>query len=344
MTTGMKTFIGIIIVLVVLLIGVHIFLKNKTASSLPVSSSQPAQSGHTPVPIVYGATKLNLVVGSLTRQYVLYIPKSYTGSTAVPLVLGFHGGRGTAEEFMQQTSIPALAEKSGFIAVFPEGWRPFENLPANSTWNAQTWNEGSGNYPSGKANIDDVGFTKQLISTLESQYNIDPNRVYAEGFSNGAAMVLRLGVQLSNTLAAIAVASPAYLYVQNPQPSRPVPFVYSQGTADPINLFDGGHITSNGINEYRTSVDATVARMAQMDGCSAASTTVPYVPTVTLTTFSGCPTGMAVNYYIIQGMGHAWPGGLSFSPESSVGPGSTAINDTQVFWNFMSQYTLGNTF
>jgi polyhydroxybutyrate depolymerase len=153
-------------------------------------------------------------------------------------------------------------------------------------------------------------------------------------------MTLRLGVELSNTLAAIAVASPAYLYVQNPKPARPVPFAYSQGTTDPINLFEGGHITSNGIDENRTSVDATVARLSQMDGCSGASTTVPYAPTVTLTTYAGCPTGMEVNYYTIQGMGHAWPGGISYSSLSAVGPGSNAMSDTEVFWDFFAKHPL----
>ena len=293
-----------------------------------------------PASIPYGETTHTIQVGGLARSYVLYVPKSYAGTAAVPLVLAFHGGGGTAENFAAQISLTALADRAGFIAVLPEGWRPDEQAPARFAGNPQTWNDGSGNYPSGKARIDDVGFVRALIAQVTTSFAIDRHRIYAEGFSNGGALVLRLGVELAGTMAAIAVDAPAGLYLRDPRPARPVPFVYVQGTADPINKYEGGHITALGIDEERPPVDTAVARLARMNGCAGAPAAAPYAPGVTKTTFAGCPTGMDVAYYVVSGMGHAWPGGRSALPSAVVGNGSDAMNATQVFWEFLSTHRL----
>jgi polyhydroxybutyrate depolymerase len=62
------------------------------------------------------------------------------------------------------------------------------------------WNDGRSTV---NPNVDDVGFIRQLISSLKSQLPIHVARIHATGFSNG------LACELSDILTAIAtVAGP----------------------------------------------------------------------------------------------------------------------------------------
>ena len=53
-------------------------------------------------------------------------------------------------------------------------------------------------------NIDDVGFISALIDLMIKDYNMDPNRVYMTGISNGAIMSYRLACEIPHKIAAIA--------------------------------------------------------------------------------------------------------------------------------------------
>src|SRR3972149_6035846 len=84
-----------------------------------------------------------------------------------------------------------------------------------------------------KNNVDDVGFVRALIDELATLINIDPGRVYATGFSNGAIMVYRLACELSDRIAAIGpVAATQILDDQEAcHPGRSVPGLHFTGTA-----------------------------------------------------------------------------------------------------------------
>ena len=61
-----------------------------------------------------------LVQDYLNREYVLYVSNSYNGSSAVPLMLNFHGFGGRASNYMQEANIRSLAESDTFILVYPQ--------------------------------------------------------------------------------------------------------------------------------------------------------------------------------------------------------------------------------
>lgn len=327
------------ITVVILLIGIAAAIGLRTlrdgrdAEVPPRSSSDTAMTAQHAGTIAYGETAVTLAVGSISREYVLYVPQSYTGEAGVPLVIGYHGGGGTANGFMAQTKLPEAAERYGFIVAFPEGYRARQDQPANFSRNPQAWNDGSGKYAAGKMNIDDVAFTRALIADVSGAYRIDSRRIYATGFSMGGSMVLRLGIELSDTLAAIAVASTGGFRSPSTTPSRSVPFAYTQGDSDPdfVNTIQG---------VQKESPEVTVERFAVANGCGTASAVVPYVPTVTKTTYAGCPAGMEAIYYLIERMGHAWPGGEGSAPKRLVGETSYAMNATEVFWKFFETHPL----
>jgi polyhydroxybutyrate depolymerase len=55
------------------------------------------------------------------RTYYLYTPKSYNQNRPMPLVLVFHGSNGTGHSIADVTRFNDLAEKKGFIVVYPDG-------------------------------------------------------------------------------------------------------------------------------------------------------------------------------------------------------------------------------
>ena len=56
---------------------------------------------------------------SRDRDYSVFIPDSFTGQSAVPMVMVLHGCQQTNENMIRETAFTELAERDGFIAVFP---------------------------------------------------------------------------------------------------------------------------------------------------------------------------------------------------------------------------------
>ena len=80
-----------------------------------------------------------------------------------------------------------------------------------------------------------------MLDTREAAYNIDPARIYVNGFSNGGGMALELGCMLTGRIAAVGIVPPALLLPWSLcADSRPVPMITFYGTADPLAPFNGG--------------------------------------------------------------------------------------------------------
>ncbi len=181
-----------------------------------------------------GDHALALTVGSLERHYTVHVPPNYDGRRPVPVVIMLHGGGGTARGAIYQTGWSAKADEAGFLAVFPEATAPDPSRPARFAGNAQTWNDSSGRWHSGRRNVDDVGFLNALMDDLGARFSVDPRRIYATGFSNGASMAFRAGAELSRRVAAIGPVS-GYFWLREAKLERPVPLIFIIGSDDPLN-------------------------------------------------------------------------------------------------------------
>ncbi len=155
--------------------------------------------------------KSRLVFDGVRRDYVLHIPPGYDPARSAPLVIALHGCAG---DFSYQIRVSGLSEKSdrqGFLLVCPNGTGRFGRF-------LLTWNAGSCCGWSLARGVDDVGFIDALIDHLGEQLNIDPRRIYATGFSNGAMLAYQLACRLSQRIAAIAPVGGS-MSGQEPQPS-----------------------------------------------------------------------------------------------------------------------------
>lgn len=169
--------------------------------------------------------------GGLTRTFLLHVPSSYRPGEAAPLVVALHGGTGTGLGMELISGLSAISDRAGFIVVYPDGV-------------GRSWNDGRDlqSFQAMRDNIDDVGFIAALIDSLSEQHSIDRSRVYATGISNGGHMSHRLGVELSDRIAAIApVAASMPLSVSKQAPPvKPVSVIQFFGTEDRHNYWTGG--------------------------------------------------------------------------------------------------------
>ena len=185
-----------------------------------------------------------IVHDSMNREYLLYIPDSYDETSAVPLMLVFHGFSGSASEFINIGSdggsdMRSLAESDTFILVYPQGGC----LNGGSHWNPCP--VGGDN----KSTSDDLGFVESIISEVSSQYKVNLERIYAAGYSNGGMMAYGLANYKSDLVAAVASVSGVMLECIG-STSHPMPVLHLHGTSDGVLPYNG--------NGYWSSVQSTL--------------------------------------------------------------------------------------
>jgi polyhydroxybutyrate depolymerase len=272
-----------------------------------------------------------LMHDGIARSYVVRVPGGLTRHDgAVPLVLVLHGGGGNAGYAESMTGFTAKAEKEGFIVVYPEGTGQFRKRRL-------TWNAGHCCGPAMDWRVDDVGFIGALIDRLLVDYPVDPRRIYATGMSNGGMMTHRLGIELSDRLAAIAPVV-ATLFGDERPPPHPVSALMINGLLDTSVPSEGGPPGGR----FPSAWDGTptipaleqAAFWAEADGCSGEPDRTDQGPY--LVTRYQCPAGRAVALYLMKDSGHAWPGGQKGSRRGDE-PGS-ALNATDLIWAFFKAH------
>ena len=251
----------------------------------------------------------------LTREYSIYVPASYDGTTSFPLLFNLHGGGGTNSDWQAASDMRSIADTADFILAYPQA------RPDPSDGNSFNW------IPKVPGTFDDVPFFSSLIDTIASNYQIDQNRIYACGYSLGGDMTFELGCKLNNRIAAIAPV--ARTMQANPNsfcsPVHPTGVLTILGTDDLVSPYNG--IVFGGI-EYYISAAATHSYWATHNNCNATatmSTVSPSVERYTWSTASGCAY---VEELKVIGGGHDWPGSF----------GNMTIDANTEIWQFVSRY------
>ena len=179
-----------------------------------------------------GLSDRRVSVGADIRDYVLYVPETYSHNVETPVMLNFHGGSGDANGHLFIADMRSLADAENFILVYPEG-SPLES--GESHWNPLP--PGA----EGKSDANDFGFVEAILDDLEANYRIDSRRVYATGYSNGAGMSYGLACYLSDRIAAIApVSGSMYNQMQsNCEANHPTAVAIFNGTEDFARPYEG---------------------------------------------------------------------------------------------------------
>ncbi|MGQ0511486.1 MAG: alpha/beta hydrolase family esterase [Betaproteobacteria bacterium] len=290
-----------------------------------------------PVP---GEQRHTIRVTGLDRHYTIHVPANAEAKSPLPVVVMLHGGGGTGKGAARETGWAEKADEAGFLAVFPDAMPSDPSRPSQFRLNPQLWNDGSDRFYRGQKAPDDVAFLEAMLDDLAARHRVDPRQIYVTGFSNGASMSFRVGVALAHRIAAIAPVAGA-LWLEPPALKHPVPMLYITGTADPLNIIEGGipKLVNGAYDPVRAKAKPPVRDSI---GKWARALGVPVTPSST-TDLDGVRTeihgaGAEVVYVAIEGLGHHWPGGRSLLPESMVGTWSGKVRATDLVWDFFVKH------
>lgn len=274
----------------------------------------------------------------IMRKALIHLPPHRKTEEKYPLVIALHGGGGNGKRMVSLTlgKLNNLADKEGFIVVYPYGI-------------GKNWNDGRENMPqrykSHNRKTDDVGFISALIDSLIRKFSVDKNMVYVMGMSNGAMMAYRLAAELGGKIAAAAPVCgniPADLLST---PKCPVAMLIINGTEDPLVPFDGGDIQ---IGNKKYGKLLSTARSVEIwtknnqvsfkeekflpdndpgDGCQ-----------VKETLYASSESSIEVIVLTIRGGGHTWPGGKQYLPERFIGKTCRDFNACEYIWLFFRKH------
>lgn len=250
------------------------------------------------------------------RDYRLYVPEAYDGSEPWPLVFNLHGY--TSNAFQQQiySQMDVVADTGHFLVCYPNG---VDN----------SWNVGFGGL-----NTDDVGFINALLDTLAASFQIDSDRVYSCGMSNGGFMSYKLACELTHRFTAVASVTGSMVPAEASacSPSSPLPVLEIHGTADLVVPYNG---LFNSL-----SISELLAFWTGKNACTGDPVILP-VPninlldgsTAELIQYNDCQEDAEVWHYKVINGGHTWPGASIIA-----GVTNQDFNASAAIWEFFLRH------
>ena len=174
------------------------------------------------------------------REYIVHVPENLNNDS--PIVFVIHGYTGSAEGIAAYSGMNSIAEREGFIAVYPQGTI---DSYGNAFFNVgYEFNDDSP--------INDVSFIRELVKSISQEFNLKRKRAFATGMSNGGDMSYLLACTSSDLFKAVAPVAGVLMkgLKDSCELSSPVPIFEIHGTADKISLFEGDLNNEEGWGAY----------------------------------------------------------------------------------------------
>lgn len=225
---------------------VETFMKNSlfivaaivlTAISL-IAQSTPRQDRNNRQPnnnnsYVVGKNRFTTVVDGDIREYYVHVPRGYNNSAKFPLVFMLHGTSGDGNKFYNISGWKELGETENILTVYPSSWRHCV-IDQGVRKNTTKWNvfPGTFEYCGGERPKDDIKFLNQVIDELQAKFKINNKMIYFVGFSNGGQMSARVGVEMSDRVAAVVSSAGMLWGAESYTPKRLIPNLFQLGTND----------------------------------------------------------------------------------------------------------------
>lgn len=235
------------------------------------------------------AETLTVEVGAIHRAALIRLPTDYRSDQASPVLLSLHPFVVDPATWEQYGHLADAGARRGYIVATPRGSEP------GPRWSV----------PGGvQTASDDFAFLDALVDQLSDRYCVNPAKVFAAGFSAGAAMATALGCERADRFAAIAASGGSNLTQLCPDEATTDTMIL-HGSADPIAPPSGNTIPFT--PPVGLSVDTVVARLAVRNGCDPAPTRNQATTSVVVDRYVNCEHGR-LEYWRMQGAGHTWAG------------------------------------
>ncbi|MEO0338239.1 MAG: PHB depolymerase family esterase [Bacteroidota bacterium] len=272
-------------------------------------------------PSIRGFFTRNITIGPAEREFILYVPESYDENRATPLLFNYHGYTQTADFQFNFGAMRPIADTANFILVYPQG----AQFRGNTHWNIGSWTQGS--------TASDLSFTGAMIDAIAEDYNVDEDRVYACGYSNGGFFSFELACNLSSRIAAVGsvAGNMSERTFDSCNPSHPTPIITIHGTNDIVVRYNGtvpdGIISQDEVLSYWTNFNNTdtVAQVLDIEDIDLSDGS-----NVEFYQYSNGDNGSAVEHYKVINGRHDWPGSS----------GNMDIDASLLIWKFVSQFDI----
>ncbi|MBX9668730.1 MAG: dienelactone hydrolase family protein [Candidatus Obscuribacterales bacterium] len=265
------------------------------------------------------------------RDYMLHLPPSYDGSKPMPLVVVLHGFGQDGAKISNLSKMSETADREGFIVAYPNATKWF------GTQRLQAWDIDNGVAPPGTES-NDVGFIKDLVSTLRSNLKIDDSRVFAAGYSNGGMLAYKLAGEMSETFSAIAVVSSGSSG-REAIPANPVSVLSIHGTNDAVvplgGLSEGYTIESLGVPHVQSQRES-FETWSKRAGIKEPPTFDQNASLMKARSVNR-DTGAEIVTYIVRRGGHEWPGSDRAIKRDSKSP-EAKFPASQKIWDFFKSH------
>lgn len=267
-----------------------------------------------------GRFDLKLSVDGMDRNYVLIVPPEYVSSKPAPMLILLHGKSSNANQILNYSWIGKRGPAAGYIVVAPNG-----------TGTISGWNCGFMNM--GAKGVDDLKFIGLLMDHVQSEYSVDPKRIYVAGHSNGGILSYAVASKFSNKIAAIGVIEgsagldrPRIKKSVDP-PASPVSAIIFHGKKDPLIPYENGGKLAD---MFLPPVDsATLWARDVGAGETPKTSTLPEVGSV----MSWIGPRAEVQLITVDEGTHMWPGGLT-----ALRNGDSPIDATAMMFGFFKMH------
>lgn len=231
------------------------------------------------------------------RSYRIDLPANPQGA---PIIIGLHGGGGSADQFARSSGLSRPANRQGYAVIYPEG-----------TGRAATWN---GGYCCGSAQrnrVDDMAFLDAVIADATRRFGLNPERLYLTGMSNGAIMAETYAARHPGRVRAVAGVA-GTMDTGRIRVKGPVPLLHIHGTADAMVPYAGGQGDSSLTRTNFASVASVEAAFLAPFPMLARTEHVidPAADGMRVIerNYADGRGRVQVRIQTIEGGGHAWPG------------------------------------
>jgi len=284
---------------------------------------------------VVGKNRFTTNVNGDTREYYVHVPKSYNKNTATPVVFMLHGTSGDGLKFYNISGWKEVGETENILTVYPSSWRHCI-IEDGARTNTTKWNifPGSFEYCSGEVPKDDIKFLNQVIDELGTKFNVNQKMIYFVGFSNGGQMTARIGVEMSDRVAAVVSSAGMLKPGTSYTPKRLLPNLFQFGSNDDrfFNAF-GGQPAPMDINQlmsnsFMKGVMGTYTKTYQLGSQYKTGGDPNKLLWIEAKGTSGDPNNV-FRIAVINGMTHQYPNGKNFP-----------LNGAQMNWQWLKQFKL----
>ena len=255
-------------------------------------------------------------VNGSERVFRLSVPSSEPGTT-LPLVIAFHGGTDSQEDFAQQEQFDQLGEQEQFVMAYAIAEQ--DRTAAEGEWFLNT----------AATSREDNNFAEAIVDELSKSYCIDQDRLYAIGYSLGAMFTYEIACQLNHRFA--AVASFAGTMPVNPEScdlTYGIGIMHIHGKLDYIIYYyqdwdwkEGEHEGVGTMSEVPALIDYWAEKSACQATLAENSLTEEHI------IHNECVDNARIEHYGLQFRDHNWPNEVDGEPTY------------ELMWSFLNEFS-----